>query len=289
MLIDGKKIAGILEKELAKEFRLLKNKGKKIKLVVILVGDSPEQLSFVKIKKKLAEKLKIQFELKHIKEIPLFQKMVCLIKETSMDPKTTGIIVQQPLPSQLQTDSIFEFIDLHKEIEGHRRKTTFIPPIGLAVLTIIKFIYANQKYNKDLLVNFNKDLGFFKRILKNKKIVLLGRGLTGGKPINHTLSLAKINYIGLHSQTPNPEEYLSQADIVISAVGKNVIRPETLKPGTILINVGLRHENSRLKGDYDEKDIKDIASFYTPTPGGIGPIDVLYLYKNLLDAAKSQK
>ncbi len=77
--------------------------------------------------------------------------------------------------------------------------------------------------------------------------------------------------------------------MIITAVGKKVLTPQMLKKGVILINVGLRRENNKLKGDYDEKEIKDIASFYTPTPGGVGPIDVVYLFKNLVDAAKLQK
>ena len=75
----------------------------------------------------------------------------------------------------------------------------------------------------------------------------------------------------------------------MTAVGKKILTPDVLKPEVILINVGLRRENNKLKGDYDEKEIKEIASFYSSTPGGIGPVDVLYLYKNLIEAAKLQR
>jgi methylenetetrahydrofolate dehydrogenase (NADP+)/methenyltetrahydrofolate cyclohydrolase len=135
----------------------------------------------------------------------------------------------------------------------------------------------------------NRDRRFFKKAFRNKKIVLMGRGITGGKPIGKTLTDAKINYIGINSKTPDATTYLKEADVIVTAVGKKVILPEMLKPGVVLINVGLRRENGRLRGDYDEAEIKKIASFYTPTPGGIGPIDVMYLYKNLIESYKLQK
>jgi len=91
------------------------------------------------------------------------------------------------------------------------------------------------------------------------------------------------------STTPEPEVYIKEADVVITAVGKKIIDPGLLKPGVVLINVGLRRENGKLRGDYEESEIRDIASLYTPTPGGIGPIDVLYLFRNLIEAARIQK
>ena len=289
MEIDGKKIALFIEKQVKKEVQQLKKKKKKVSLAVFLVGTSPDQLSFVKIKSKVAHRMGIDYKLIHLKTVPNFISFMNSIKQEVNDPAVNGIIIQQPLPAQLSTDSIYDYVSVAKEIEGHRRKAIFYPPVGLAVLTVIKYIFSGKKIDNRLIVNLNKDKGFFKKFLKNKKVVLVGRGITGGKPIGHVLQEAKINYININSQTINPEEYLKSADIIISAVGKQVIEPAQLKPGVILINVGLRKENGKLKGDYDEKEIKKIASYYTPTPGGVGPIDVLYLYKNLVDAAKLQK
>jgi len=289
MVIEGKKIATRLEKALLKEVKVLGKKKKHLHLTVFLVGESADQTSFVRIKRQIAHSLGIEFEFVHLKNIPAFMDFIKSIKEKSCDKKVTGIIVQQPLPSHLQTDSIYDFISDKKEIEGHKHKSPFLPPIGLATLTIFKYVFGTQKINENLFVDFPKDGSFFKRTFKNKKVVLIGRGLTGGKPIGHALSLAKINYFSINSTTPNPEEYYRNADVIISAVGRKIITPEILKPGVILINVGLHHDNAKLKGDYEEKEIKNIASFYTPVVGGLGPIDVLYLYKNLVDAAKAQK
>jgi methylenetetrahydrofolate dehydrogenase (NADP+)/methenyltetrahydrofolate cyclohydrolase len=289
MQIPCKQITDELEKELKKEVTALKKKKKTIKLVVFLIGTSPEQISFVKIKKNTAQRLGIKFEFIHIKTVPPFEKFVRLIKETSQNPDTTGIIIQQPLPATLSTDSVYDFIDIRKEIEGHRRKTEFFSPLGLAVMTLLKYLFVSPKIDKKLFINPKKDIASLKKALKHKKIVIIGRGATGGKPVGKTLADAKINFVSTNTQTTNPTEYYQEADIIVSAVGKKILTPEVLKNGVSLINIGVRKEGGRLKGDYEEKEIKDIASSYTPTPGGIGPLDVLYLYKNLVDAAMLQK
>ncbi len=286
MKIAGKILADLMIKQLKKERQKIK---KNLRLTVFLIGQSADQLSYVKIKRRLGRQIKVDFDLVHLKSTPTFENFMFQLKEKSQDPATTGIIIQQPLPTRLSTTSIYDYIPLEKEIEGHRHKSFFYPPIGLAVLTVFKYIFKRTRSGKALFINPEEDKLFFKTIFHNKRIVLIGRGLTGGGPIGQTLSEFKINYLNTHSRTPQPENYYKEADIIISAVGKKVIQPEFLKPGVILINIGLRREGNKLKGDYEENEIKKIASFYTPTPGGIGPIDVVYLYKNLIEAHKLQR
>lgn len=288
MEFPGKKITELMQKSLKKEIAKIK-KNKPLKLVVFLIQNSPDQVSFVKIKGKVAKKLGIKYEVIRFSTLPSFEEFMHQLKKKSLNPEVTGIIIQQPLPAQLSTTSIYDYIPNLKEIEAHKYKTPFLPPIGLAVLTSLKYFYLNRKMDHNLFIDLAKDHNFIKKTLRNKKIVIIGRGVTGGKPIGKTLSIAKINYISINSKTPEPETYCREADIIITAVGKKVINASMLKPGVILINAGLRKEAGRLKGDYDEKEIKNIASFYTKTPGGIGPIDVIYLYKNLIDAAKLQR
>jgi methylenetetrahydrofolate dehydrogenase (NADP+)/methenyltetrahydrofolate cyclohydrolase len=287
MKIEGARIANYLQKLL--KIEAAKFKKKKPRLVVFLAKDDPDQLSFVKIKGLLAHKIGLDFELVHFKNTPSFQRFASLIKEKSMDETTTSTIIQQPMPRELSTDSMYNYIPAVKEIEGMKNKSPFYPPIGLAVLTVIKYVYGKHRLTPDLFVDLKDDRPFFKKLFKNKRVVLVGRGITAGRPIGKMLHEVKINYIGLNSQTPNPESYFKNADLIITAVGKKVIEPSMLKEGVVLINLGLRKEHGKLKGDFEESEIKNIASFYTPTPGGAGPIDVIYLYKNLLDSAKLQK
>lgn len=289
MEIPGKKIASLIQNSYAKDIAKLKKKKKNLRLTVFLLDNSPEQLSFVSIKSQTAKKLGINFDFVHYKTVPSFEKFLHEIKVKSNDKKTNGIVIQQPLPAQLSTDSIYEYIPVYKEIEGHRKKTIFTPPLGNAVLTVIKYILKGEKTNKNLIIDPIKDKHFFKLALRNKKIVLVGRGVTAGLPIGKTLTEFKVNYISIDSKTPEPEAYFKEADIIITAVGKKIIDPTCLKPGVILINAGLRKEAKQFKGDYDNNEIKKIASYYTTTPGGLGPIDIAYLFKNLVEAAKLQK
>jgi len=286
MNIPVKTLVEKLEIELKKEVVKLK---KKLKVVVFLVGNTPQQLSFVRIKQQTAKRLGILFELIQYETVPSFEPFMRKIKEMSQRPEVTGIIVQQPLPPQLVTESMYDFIALEKEIEGHRRKTEFFSPLGLAVLTLLKYIYVHPKVDAGLFIDKKKDFEALRRVLKHKQVIVIGKGITGGRPIVKTFSEVKINFMGINSQTPNPHEYYREADIIIPAVGKKILTAEMIKPGAVLINVGVHSEEGKLRGDYDEKEVDSIASYYTSTPGGVGPMDVLYLFKNLVDAAKMQK
>lgn len=288
MKIPCEDIAELLKKNLKKRVRKLKKRKITLKLVTFLVGVSSEQVSYVAQKQKMAKALGISFEFKHIRHIPSFAEFAHKLKDTSNDPDVTGIIIQQPLPRGLYTETVYNFISPLKEIEGHHPKTEYFPPIGLAVLTALKYVLHGQKISEKLLINPREDASLFKQALKHKRVVVVGRGPTGGQPIGKTLSYFKIGFININSETPEPEQYYREADVLITAVGKKVIKPEMLKEGTILINVGLRRESKKLKGDYDETEIKKVAGWYTATPKGTGPIDVLYLYENLIEAAKRQ-
>src|SRR3989344_7805878 len=180
MLIDGKKVANYLLALLKKERNKIK---RPVGLSVFLVGHSPEQLSFVKIKSEMAKALKINFKLIHLKTTPNFIDFANLLKKEVADINVTGIIIQQPLPAQLSTDSIYDYVPLNKEIEGHRKKTEFVFPLGLAVMTIIKYIYDGKRKQDIVFVDMKKDRVLFKNILKSKKVIIVGRGITGGKPI----------------------------------------------------------------------------------------------------------
>lgn len=288
MKIPCEDITEILKKNLKKRVKQLKKKKYTPKLVTFLVGDSSDQISYVSQKQKMAKALGISFQFKQIKQIPSFADFANMLKNSSNDKEVTGIIIQQPLPSRLYTETVYNFIPPVKEIEGHHPKTEYFPPIGLAVLTVLKYALQGQKISKKLLIDPKSDISLFKQILKHKKVVVVGRGPTGGQPIGKTLSFFKIGFININSKTPEPEQYYKEADVLITAVGKKIIKPEMLKEGVILINVGLRRENVKLKGDYDEKEIKKVTSWYTATPKGIGPIDVLYLYENLIEAAENR-
>ena len=116
----------------------------------------------------------------------------------------------------------------------------------------------------------------------------MGRGETGGKPIGKMFSEARINYLNTHSKTASDSAFYKEADIIITAVGKRVLTKDMVKPGVILLNVGYRRDRGVARGDYDNEDITELASFYTPTPGGIGPLEIAYLMYNLVESVRMQ-
>jgi len=286
MQINGKIISEKIFDHLKSE---IKKNHLKPKLVVFGVNPKDQDLSFIKAKEKACTKIGAEFELVLFKKALRFEEFAKKIKSISQKEDVTAIIIQKPLPSSLNSVTLFNYIHDTKEIEGHKKKSPFVAPIGLAVLSVIKSAYAPKKNLDKYLVNFNKDIAFFKNIFKKKRVVIVGRGETGGMPIGDTFSRMKINYISINSKTPDPNQFLKKADFIISAVGQKVIMSADIKSGAFLISIGIRKDNDQWQGDYDEMDIKNIASIYTPTPGGIGPVDIAYLMYNLVSAAKLQK
>jgi len=168
MKINGKKIAEIITNFLKKETKKLK---KPPSLAVFLVGESPENLSFVKVKEMAVKKIGGKFQLYLFKKTPDFELFANKLKQVATDPDVTGVIVQQPLPPSLSTESLFNYIPAEKEIEGHKKKSPFFPPLGLAVLTVIKYIFrpGNKKSARELIVYPKKRVGILQKSFKKKK------------------------------------------------------------------------------------------------------------------------
>ena len=288
MVIPGKAIASLLEEELKQQVQEFKKDHPTPLLRTILIGESTDQLSYVKSKQAVARRIGMEFDFVHVPVVPTFEKFMNLLRKHSSDTRTTGMTVQQPLPIQLQTDSIYNYIHITKEIEGHKAKSPYTPPISLATLTLLNYVYNHTAVDSAVLIHTIDEAAELRKKLRGKKIVIVGRGITGGAPIGKTLNSMKINFMSINAQTINPQQYYKEADIIISAVGKQIIDANNLKQGVVLINVGLRKENTAWMGDYVEADVEPIASFYTPTPGGIGPLDITFLFYNLLKAAERQ-
>lgn len=279
-------IARFIKDDLSRQVLQLKKKKITPKLVAFLVGNEPEQLAHVKAQQKAAKEIGVDLELIHIEKPPAFLQFANLLREKSNDAATHGVIIESPLPTSLQSDTIYNFVPLAKELEGHRKKTVYFSPIGLTVLSILKYIFQNTQVSAKLYPDPVKDPSFFKQSLKQKKVVLIGRGANTGAEIAKVLSAFRINFINVNTQTFEPEQYYKDADVIITSIGKRVLKASDVKQGAVLINVGTP-DDSGAEGDYDEAEIKSVAGFYTPIHKGTGPIDILYLFKNLIDAAKS--
>lgn len=281
MKIDGKGLANKLLQEIKEKVKKLKQKGITPTLAVIQVGDDEGSAAYIRQKELKAKEVGIKLVYKQFPAAIAETELTTEIRQLNTDSHVHGIIVQRPLPIGISANELISHISPEKDIDGFREDSKFDAPVALAVLHVLLTIYSlplNTKYE----------------ILNTKKIVIIGKGQTAGAPIARTFTKHHISFVVLDSKS-NPRnplkspETLQSADIIISCVGKGrVVTKEMIKPGVIMIGVGIHrvaappYGAKKIEGDYEEEEIKDIAASYTPTPGGIGPLTVAFLLKNLL-------
>lgn len=297
MKIDGREIANKILLGLKKRVEKLKAKNIIPHLTVILISNDPSSVSYVNQKKIKGKSIGAKISVKVLSSDVNEPKLLTTIEQLNNKTNVHGTIVQRPLPASIDTNEISLAIDPRKDVDGFQPNSKFQPPLALAVLRILERVYRdsprrNPSATSEVARQRPRLLGGgFLKWLRSKKILILGKGETGGKPIIDTFRKMGIDPTIIDSKAPNPQNIVKKADIVISAVGKpNVIKTELLKKGVILIGVGLsKGKDRKMHGDYDEEKVKNIASFYTPTPGGVGPVNVAMLLQNLLTAAENSK
>jgi len=284
MRIIGTKIANEVFKSLKDRIKTLKESNVTPHLVVILIGNDPASISYVNQKEIKGKKIGAKISVKHLSSDISESKLLTTIEQLNNDNNIHGIIIQRPLPTNIEANKVSVAVDPKKDVDGFHPNSKFQPPIAKAVLRILKEVFSSLA-RSHLARLEGETLTIW---LKSKKIVVIGKGETGGQPIIEMFKQMGIEPTVIDSKTPNPQNLTKKADIIISAVGKSdVVKPEMLKKGVILIGVGLhRGDDGKLHGDYDEEKIKNIASFYAPTPGGVGPLNVAMLLKNLVYAAE---
>ena len=281
MRLSGKKISEKLYGALKKRVEKLNKNNIIPHLVVILVGENPASVAYVRQKVKNGEEIGAKVTVLNYKTDVTTEELEEKVKLLNIDPFVHGILIQRPLPEQIDIEKLEKITDPQKDIDGFHPDSSYTLPLPLAVVKILEEVYELQT---------KRSASGFKAWLKKKNIALLGKGPTGGGPIiSYLKTLDVIPYL-IDSKTKNPDSILKKADIVISAVGReNTIKAKNLKKGVILISVGInRNAQNKLHGDYDEETIQDIASYYTPTPGGVGPVNVAMLWENLLTATERQ-
>jgi len=279
MKVDGRAIARKIYTGLEEEIAELHEKTITPHLVIVLVGNDPASKSYIKQKIKKAGEIGILVTFKQFPKSTSEKTLLRFIQQQNVDPSVHGIIIQRPVPLQITPDSVMTAVVPEKDVDGFRPDSRFEPPLALAVMDILDEIRRKTGEKADL-----------REWLTGKNIVFIGRGEAGGKPVISHVEKLGIKHSIIHSKTSQPEEYLKNADIIISAVGKEeVVKPQNLKNGVVLIGIGLHKESDgKLYGDYKELEIQNIASFYTPTPGGVGPVNVAMLLANVVNSAIAQ-
>ncbi len=295
MKIDGNVLAAQVLEDLKNRVKELKKRGVTPQLAIVLVGDDPASQAYVRQKDLNGTKIGAKVAIHRLPITIRQDELIDLLSQLNRDQSVHGIIVQRPLPQHINPYIINQSTEPKKDIDNFSEASPYTFPIAAAVLYILRYVFESKGEGKviDSEAHTRGDKGknsdeSFIQWLKSKNVVIIGKGETGGAPIRAALNELGVPQTIIDSKTSNPDEITKQADIVISAVGKpNVVKPEALKQGAILLGLGMyRGEDGKLHADYDEEKIKDVVAFYTPCPGGIGPTNVAMLLQNLLIAAE---
>lgn len=277
-IIDGKALAKKIREELKIECDTLKKKGINPKLAVIMVGDNAASKVYVKNKSKACEEIGIEYEEYLLKDNISQQELDDLIKELNNKKDINGILLQSPIPSHLNINQAFKKISYIKDVDG------FTPSsVGKLSIGEDTFISCTPYGVMKMFEEYNIDLS-------GKDVVILGRSNIVGKPLVQCCLNKNATVTVCHSKTKNIKEHTKRADILIVAIGKaKFVTKDMVKDGAVVIDIGInRNENGKLVGDVDFENVKEVASYITPVPGGVGPMTIAMLMNNVIKATKEQ-
>ena len=276
MIIDGKKYSEEIKNEIKKEIIELKKKKNEIPcLVVILIGSFEPSKIYVRNKEKVANEVGIKSKiLKYPADIKE-QEILNKIKELNNDKDVHGILVQLPLPKQINVKNIINFIDPKKDVDGFNPINvgnlasgykSIVPCTPLGCMILIKKI---------------------EKKIDGKHAVIIGRSNLNGKPMSQLLLKENCTVTIVHSKTKDIKTECKKADILVAAAGvPNLVRGSWIKDGSIVIDVGINKINGKLVGDVHFDEAKEKARAITPVPGGVGPMTIACLLKNTLECFK---
>lgn len=275
IIIDGKMIAKKTRENLKKEVEELKKEGITPKLAVIMVGDNPASKVYVKNKSKACDEVGVEYE-EYILEAGIKQKeLLELIQKLNNNKEINGILLQSPLPSNLDINEAFRTIDYRKDVDGFHPMN-----VGKLVLGQDTFVSCTPYGIMRLLEEYKIDLC-------GKHVVILGRSNIVGKPLVQCCLNNNATVTVCHSKTKEIENVTKDADVLISAIGKpRFVTADMIKDGVVVIDVGInRLDTGEIVGDIDFESVSKKASYITPVPGGVGPMTIAMLLNNVVKAA----
>ena len=276
MIIDGKKEAQLLRNEIKKEIDSIKLKNNKVPgLTVILIGDFAPSQIYVKNKEKNAKEVGINSEVVRYPKEVTEQEVLKKIQELNNSDTVSGILVQLPLPPQINKEKIINAINPAKDVDGFHPinvgnlssgYNATVPCTPLGCLLLIKKVEPN---------------------LSGKHAVIIGRSNLNGKPMAQLLLKENCTVTIVHSKTKNLKEECQKADILVAAVGvANLVKGDWVKRDSIIIDVGINKVDDKIVGDVNFDEVKDKVKAITPVPGGVGPMTIACLLKNTVECFK---
>ena len=275
-IIDGKLVAARLREEIRSETASLKASGRAPGLAVILVGEDPASQVYVKNKEKACAEVGFYSEKYLLPENTSEDDLIALIKKLNADSNIDGILVQSPVPKHINYSNIIDTIDPSKDVDA-------FSPVNVG--KIMLGTYSLAPCTPAGIIELIKSTG---TEIAGKNCVVIGRSNIVGKPMAMLLLHENGTVTVCHSKTKDLKKITSNADILVSSVGKaGFLTADMVKPGAVVIDVGMnRDSNGKLTGDAVFDEVSSVASFITPVPGGVGPMTITMLLKNTLTARK---
>jgi methylenetetrahydrofolate dehydrogenase (NADP+) / methenyltetrahydrofolate cyclohydrolase len=276
VLIDGKKVSGQIRNRLAEEVQeLKKTTGKTPGLATVLVGDDPASAVYVRNKNKICGELGFQSFEQKLSADTSEEQLLQLVGELNSNKDIHGILVQLPLPDQIDSEKILQAIDPKKDVDGFH-------PVNVG-----KLVVGNALLTPCTPTGIIALLDHYDIEISGKHAVIIGRSNIVGKPVSMLLLQRNATITICHSRTQDLEEVTRSADIIVAAVGRaNFVKEEMVSEGTVVIDVGINRVDGKLTGDVDFEPVSKKASHITPVPGGVGPMTIALLMENTLKAFK---
>lgn len=287
VLLDGKKTSDAIKQQIASEVQQIVAGGsRRPKLVAILVGEDGASKTYVNNKEKACHDVGFDSEVLRYPENTTEEELLAKIREINADSGVDGLIVQLPLPPHIDEANVIHTISPSKDVDGFHSQN-----VGKLMLGEETFVSATPYGIMALLEHYDIDT-------KGKHCVVLGRSNIVGRPIANLLSLkgnpGDCTVTICHSRTKNVEQYTKMADIIIAAIGiPQYLKEDMVKEGAVVIDVGItrvpdasKAKGYRLVGDVDFENVAPKCSYITPVPGGVGPMTIVSLMRNTLQAMK---
>ena len=271
-ILDGKKLASESEKEILESVALLKEKGIIPTLATILVGDDPASETYVRMKQETCKRVGMESLAINLPKETSTEELLLKIDELNNDKNIHGILLQHPVPNQINERECFERISIEKDVDG-------VTCLGFGRMSM-----GLSAYGSCTPAGIMRILEFYDVDISGMNAVVVGRSPILGKPMAMMLLNKNATVTICHSRTKELEDHVRNADLVVGAVGvPKLIKKEWLKKGTVVIDAGYHPEKC---GDIDLDGIEEIASSYTPVPGGVGPMTINTLILNTMEAAR---
>lgn len=281
-ILDGKAVALKMQQKIIEQIQQLKIEGSRLpRLDVIIVGNDYGSIKYVEMKQKKALELGITAKVHHLEELTTTDEVKNLILFLNQDSTVDGIMVQLPLPQNIDTNRVLESIDPSKDVDGltptNLGKLFQKDLSGIAPATPVGIMELLDYYNIDVYA---------------RNVVILGSSNIIGVPLSAMMLEKKATVTLCNELTENISEISKNADILVSATGKaKLVNKDFVKKGCVIIDVGSNKDpqTGKLVGDVDMEDVKDIPEYITPVPGGVGPMTIISLMLNLMKCYRSAR